>query len=248
MPSPAQIRGKALIASLMPPGSPVPELRIRARGGNATAFHIWPTWQHGEGGEWMRTIVVPDEDGAGRHAAIVALRHQLARLVETQDMSRALAMLGPDAMIPVWAHHCPLALRVALDEAGVDVEDRIGLLASDRRTLHVRGCAVTVHEVTSVRASGWPKTIRRISIKGPGVHYKQGVNRSEIIVDGVLPTSMLTAVEGRPACTIVDLPGLATDAIVVRSCSSHPSRGTTTFEVTRAFSLLASPPGARTMP
>lgn len=248
MPSAAQIRGAALIASLMPAGSTPPEIRVRGRGKTGVAFHIWPGWQSGQGGEFMRTVVVDDAPGPGRDAGVLALRHQIARLIEVEDMVAALATLPQGAPTPPWAYHCPLALRVAMDEAGIPLDERVALLEDDRRRFEVRGCVVTIHEINRSTDTWRSGTVRRIAIKGHGMHYRQGINRSEISVPGILPASMRNAVAGGPASRIVDLPGLATDAIVVGEADVSERRTLTTFQLSRAFSLMATPPGARTMP
>jgi hypothetical protein len=248
VPSAAQIRGAALIESLLPTGSRPPEIRIRARGRTGVAFHIWPAWQHGQGGEFMRTVVVPDAPGAERDAGVLALRHQIARLIEVEDMVAALAVLPDGMRTPAWGYHCPLALRVAMDEAGIPVEDRVALLEDDRRTFMVRGCVVTIHEINRPSDHWRSGTVRRIAIKGQDMHYRQGINRSDISVPGIIPTSMRNALVAGPARRIVDLPGLASDALVVDEVEVSERRMRTTFQLSRAFSLMASPPGARTMP
>lgn len=196
----------------------------------------------------MRTVVVPDAPGPERDAGVLALRHQIARLIEVEDMVAALAELPKGSPTPAWGYHCPLALRVAMDEADIPVDERVALLDEGCRSFTVRGCVTTIHEINLPSDVRRPGTVRRIAIKGQDMHYRQGINRSDLSVPGIIPASMRNAVTGGPACRIVDLPGLSTDAIVVQEVEISERRMRTTFQLTRAFSLMATPPGARSMP
>ena len=89
MPSPAQIEGRALVASILPRGAAGPNMTIRARRGPGRpgiAYTAWPHPYGGHGAEYRDTVVMPHEHGRHRDAADARLRQLLGRWTEVQTV------------------------------------------------------------------------------------------------------------------------------------------------------------------
>jgi len=259
MPSPAQIEGRALLESLLPAGRALPDVNIRARrdaGGEHIAFHFSPAREHGRGGEWMETIVLPRVEGRHRDAALARIAHQIGRNVEIQcmvedmlDEARGMTK-GEARTTPAWRFHCPLALRRAMDRVSMPDDERLRL-AETKGRFQLGGYDIRINDRSDEAfAYGYRgighRTVTRITITGPGVKFSQGTNKCYLQTAGILPTLMRTALPGLPVSMLIDVPGLDAAATVVERCSTHATRDSSTYDLSRTFGLLADPPSLRT--
>jgi len=155
--------------------------------------------------------------------------------------------------ISAWRIHAPLALRRALDEAGVRDEDRVDLV--ERSTaVESRGALIGVDDREEedapllrgtsapeiARATRW---VRRATISSSKATWSQGIKKSYLKVHMPMPETLLTALIGRSPSHIIDLPGLDAPGLTVIGSRSTPTG--CEFGITRAFSMLGALPGER---
>lgn len=268
MPSAAQIAGADMVRALLPLDATPPKVTIASRDmgdGRGIAFTFWwPEW-HGLRGEYRATVVVPRWAGPLRDAAEARLAQLVSRHVQIERVARLHAeereacdhdpdmdlTIDDDMPMPPWRIHAPLALRRALDEAGIDAEGRFDLV--ERSTaIQWRGATIGVddreeedapllrdtrHPEIS-RATRW---VRRATIASSKATWSQGIKKSYLKVHMTMPETLLAAVVGRSPAHIIDLPGLDAPGLVV--IGSRTTAMGCEFDITRGFSMLGALPG-----
>jgi hypothetical protein len=261
MPSPAQIKGRAILDSLLPSGMKGPDATIRARrcgDESAVAISLMPHRDSGSGGEYRRTLLVTGRDGPHEKAMYALLEHHVARWIEIErevrrlhaDNARAEHSGGGHTRTPAWRMHCPLVLRRICDTAGLDADARTAL-AVKGGSLMLDGFLVRVHEVDVTERSPWGmsgrgmRTVRRVTVERPGFIFSQGVNRCYMKVDVELPQIVRAAMVGLPLRNMVAAPGMADDCLQPAS-SGKSNRGRTEYDITRCFAMLAPHPEQET--
>lgn len=268
MPSAARTEGAAMIDRLLPQDVPPMSVTIASRQthlGRGICFTIhWPSG-HALGGEYQSTVIVPGQQGVLREAAEARLAQLATRHVQIQRMARLHLeeleacdydpgtgqCVEDDMPTPAWRVHAPLALRKALDDAGIGGDERMDMLERSNAVTW-RGAAIKIDdreeedEVLNRRRAlnGWPSMARwitRASIRTPKATWTQGKQRCYLRIAMTLPDTMLTALVGRSPAHIVDLPGLNAPGLTVVT-AKNTAKGAE-FDISRAFSLLGPLPG-----
>lgn len=266
MPSAAQIRGLAIVRSMLPAGANGPDVNIRANRtmGPGIAFSTWPHPHGGRGGEYHETVVMPDADGPEREAAKDRLRQILARWLEIEtviadmlDEARACDEddlgnhVDDDMPTPAWRHHCPAPLRVAMDRAGLGERERLDLVETSG-SFTIGAYTVRIHECdlrelpmgVAARGRGC-RTVRRCTVEAPGVYFSQGINRCYLRIDRLVPQTIQSSLIGRSPSLLIDMPGLDAPGLAVLGAEFSTGRQRVTFDLSRNFTMMSTPPSLR---
>lgn len=226
--------------------------RAFADGSPGVAVTVPAHRNRGFAGEYNQTITVPlDDRHPSRAHAAGRLAQLIGRWIEVDRVSRsyAAAVEAADGQVdrasptPARMINCPLILRTALDHAGADADQRLDLADREGR-LQFDGIEIRIDDVDQDDPKLWSalrcpqRSVRRATITGPGFKWSQGVNQHYLLVDQILPATIVNAIAGMPLGLVVDMPWLRRTPGVAVNRAARTKIGTR-FELSRAHGHLA---------